>query len=180
MALFRGATELKKFYIGGTEYKKLFRGATEIFSAANVVTVTLPHSVANVFGGNGGVSWLGDGHRTSWPELGNEFSTDGRSSIYLAALIINRTSPAGLIRLRLASARRGQAVATGPDFSSQMETSGTITLAHSTGSVVLTGIGDSTEPYQWTPSNSAAIVTWVTRVIQAANRSITATFNDDP
>ena len=46
MALFRGATELKKFYIGGTEYKKLYRGATEIFSAANVATVTLPAGIS--------------------------------------------------------------------------------------------------------------------------------------
>ena len=177
MALFRGATELKKFYIGGTEYKKLFRGATEIFSAANVVTITLPGTSAT-FSANH-MSWVLNG--SARINLGTILSEGGRTTLYLAQFRIPLRST---VTFQIALARNTSegGLVGGPDFSSQMESDGSITLANPTaGSVVVSGIGDATEPYSWVPSNNASINTFANALLPSrVDRTVTVTFNDSP
>ena len=50
--------------------------------------------------------------------------------------------------------------AAGPSFLSAVRTGLVITLLSGGSTIVINGIGDTTEPYSWTPSNSAALAVW--------------------
>ena len=53
----------------------------------------------------------------------------------------------------------------GPEFTTEIKSSLRMEFIHATaGTLVLNGIGDSTEPYAWTPTNSAQVITWVNAV----------------
>ena len=61
-----------------------------------------------------------------------------------------------------------------------MEQNGTIKLTASNGdTLTLTGISDATEPYQWSPSNIAAVRTFATTLNGLTDRSLTVVFNDN-
>lgn len=140
------------------------------------VTVTLPTSRWIDFTTNRGWTFP----EQTYLDLGTSLSTDGATTILLARvdhlLSVNPTQ----FRVSTAAAQNAAQSTPGPDFSSQMESSGTITLVASNGdSVAVTGIGDATEPYQWTPSNIAAIDTFFDTVAGLTDKSAMATFNDN-
>ena len=136
------------------------------------VTVNLPSSSASVT--SAVVRW--EPAQGSRPNLGLSLAAPGVSSMFFSQLQLVRPSipsQAGNVTLRLGLTSRGADVG-GPDFSDQMETSGTITLRASDGQeVILTGISDSTEPYQWTPANAAAVATFANHVAGLSDRSLT-------
>lgn len=68
----------------------------------------------------------------------------------------------------------------GPEFTDQMEASGTITCTASDDStLVITGIGDATEPYRWSPSNLDAVRSFGSNLNSLADRTLIVTFNDN-
>ena len=52
----------------------------------------------------------------------------------------------------------------GPDFTTDFEQRGTLTIDLDSHELVLTGIGDATEPYVWQPSNQSEIEAWLAGV----------------
>ena len=112
--------------------------------------------------------------------LGTSLSVDGTTELMLA-FVFFRDNGQLAIQLALSTEPRGDV---GPDFSDQMESEGIITFSDPAGTLVVTGIGDATEPYSWTPSNSvesrafhdAVDDAWRT---QALVPNLTVTFNDN-
>ena len=70
----------------------------------------------------------------------------------------------------------------GEDFYSNFEQNGVIILSASDGESVTMSLGDSTEPYIWTPSNLAEVRSFSDHVIGlgSGSRAITVTFDDNP
>ena len=61
-----------------------------------------------------------------------------------------------------------------------METAGTVTVMASDGSTLtVTGISDSTEPYNWIPTNITDVIAFADALAGLADRSLTVTFNDN-
>ena len=105
------------------------------------VTITIPHAELLDQVGTYGLLFIGN------ISLGNAISADGMEQI-LADFALNRFQN-GRIVFGLDPGNT--------DFTQAMETSGSITVIASDGSsIVIMGIGDSTEPYTWTPANAAA------------------------
>ena len=138
------------------------------------VTVNIPAS-----------AWGGSATNAVWNfvsgsrlDLGLSLAAPGVSGMFLDTLAIARS---GRVLLRLAPSQTAGEVPAGPDFSDQMEMSGTITFRASDGQeVTVTGISDSTEPYAWIPSNSAAVGSFANHVASLiSNRGLTVTFDDN-
>lgn len=137
------------------------------------VTITIPNS-----------DWASGGNRNQWTppnaehiSLGTSLSEDGITELFLGYFAIPRTNVTFTIHL---SDGISSEVDAGPDFSTQMENSGTITIiASDSSTVTITGIADSAEPYSWIPSNIAAINTFAIGHNGLSDRSITVTFNDN-
>ena len=165
--------ELERIWEKGSD-GKLY----EIFSAANVVTVTLP-----------GSRFFDTGSEAGWQfpnntriNLGTSLAAPGTSAMFLQRFTIIRTGgDAGFVNIWLALSQTASGGTAGPEFSDQMEGSGAIILTASNGtSITIAGISDSTEPYRWRPSNGAALVTFINTVRGLSNKAVTLTFNDDP
>ena len=111
--------------------------------------------------------------------LGDELSSSER---FLVELRLNGSAHAspGSVYLKLHNSSNeevndGNA---GDDLSTDFESSGTITITASDNStLILTGIGDSTEPYFWTPSNSTAVSNFVTAIQALTDKSVTVEFS---
>ena len=89
--------------------------------------------------------------------------------------------PSGFTQLRLTpnSTSSPSPQSPGPEFSNQMETQGTITLVSSAGnSLVIAGIGDSSEPYQWNATNVTEISDYLVHVSGLTDQSLSITFDD--
>ena len=138
------------------------------------VTITIPNS-----------SWTFGSSRGSWNppnsehiDLGPSLSTNGNTSLFLGRLIIPRSSSANF-EIQLSDGNAAEDFP-GPEFSTQMETSGAIIMVASNGaSVTVTGIGDATEPYGWVPSNQPSLNTFADTLNGLSNRSLAITFNDN-
>lgn len=120
--------------------------------------------------------------------IGEAFSSDG-TQIYLRYLSLGRSTSMvpGQVTIWLSDVNFSGTLFR-DDFTDQMEESGTITLQKlSNGNpvgnaVVLHGIADSSEPYQWTPVNSAEVINLADTFPPASgvSPSIRIIFNDDP
>ena len=133
---------------------------------SNSVTVTLPDSAYDAFATR--VQW----RPAVSPSLGTSISHTGQE-ILLDILQLFFTS--GLVGVEL------KGPGSPDDFSDQMEQNGTITCVASDGeTLVVTGINDSTDPYGWTPSNSAEVIAFANHIIglSAGQRSLIVTFDD--
>lgn len=80
--------------------------------------------------------------------------TKNNAAAYLAAVRINFFT--GLVSLQLSASADDASLggAAGPDLSDDFEANGLVTFTGPAGSLTVRGIGDATEPYQWTPSNA--------------------------
>lgn len=148
------------------------------------VTVTLE---GQFWGSSGttGFAWqptaTGNANVSFWKDLGTSLSFNGSSQQYLAFFTLP-TSTGTNVRIQLASGRGTSHIGVaGPDFSTKMEDNGTITLVASDGTtLVLEGIGDSTEPYAWQPSNLSAARAFVSTLQSLSDKAVQVTFNDTP
>lgn len=115
---------------------------------------------------------------TNWLNLGNSLSSDADNRYLRFIEFLYTGGSAGRIRLRLSDSPTTD---TGQDdLSDQMEMSGSITFTATNGdSVTVTGIGDASEPYQWTPSNSADVVVFANTLRGLADRTLIILFNDN-
>ena len=144
------------------------------------VTVTIPSTRAVIRQGAFAVWELPSGSRLS---LGRSLTAGGVEAflavIQIASIAFSGMGP-GTVLMRIAPNQTANPDSAGPDFSTQMETSGTITLTASNGSsVTLTGISDSTEPYFWRPANFGDIVSFFNTIRVLTDKSLTITFNDN-
>ena len=139
------------------------------------VTVTIP---------SGG--WSVSGSRVRWNvsggldgiQLSADLNADGTDAIYLG--FFQLWTDTGDIRINLHDMLTGLSSSAGPDFTMQMETSGTITMvASDSSSVAVTGISDATEPYEWTPTNSTEVAAFATTLASLTDRTLTVTFSDN-
>ena len=158
-------------------YRKVGSSLYQFFESGNVVTVTLPHSESQVLGN--GMEWLQIGTSYAFPNLGSGLAA-GADDIYLGRLVLRSTD--GRISLQLAPTASMHPGFAGDEFSDQMEQNGSITFEASDGeSVTVTGISDSTEPYNWIPSNAAALGVLVNHIRNdLTDRTLIVTFNDNP
>ena len=80
-------------------------------------------------------------------------------------------------QLRLSTVRSGDEApsAAGPHLKEEVRTGVVLTLQSPYGGVHITGIGDTTDPYAWTPSNFADVVAWADGL--TSSDSITGTFS---
>lgn len=118
-----------------------------------------------------------DGGEGNYINLGSSLSADG-STIYFGRFELPRGTGTTMTIL-LSSSQTADDLGAGPEFSTTMEMSGTITLVASNSATVATGIGDSTEPYNWTPANLSAVRTFADILEGLPDRSLTVTFDDN-
>ena len=109
--------------------------------------------------------------------LGSQLSAGNATNLYLATLGFNSTNN-GSFLLQLSDGSSDASDA-GPDFSDDMEQTGTIRFVASNGSelVLTTTGGDSTEPYNWAPSNATQYRAFSATLIGLADKSLTITFD---
>ena len=119
---------------------------------------------------------------TARPSLANQISADG-AEIWLALFALRYAgTPLGRMNVVLAQPQSERDLDPHDDFSDQMEQNGTITMVASDGvSLAVTGISDSTEPYDWIPTNITEVVAFANhlRGLAAGRRSLTITFDDN-
>ena len=140
------------------------------------VTITIPNS-----------DWSDSSISVDWNPpnashitLGSTLSVGGSTELFLGRFILPRI-PSSTIGIQLSDGSGGSEAGLGPEFSDQMENSGTITIvASNSDSLTVTGISDSSEPYVWTPSNIADVNTFANTLQGLADQSLTVTFNDSP
>ena len=142
------------------------------------VTVTIPSSPSEI--GSAAIGWQSvSGSSNLGISLGSSLSASG-NEIFLGRLSLLFSGSGNTIFLRLALDATSDPLLTGPDFSDQMEASGTIRIVASNGSeVTVLGILDATEPYIWEPSNAADVRSFANTVRGLTNRSLVLTFNDN-
>lgn len=114
----------------------------------------------------------------SYLELGSSLSDSG-NPIFLQLVVLPRTGhTTNVVTIHLAGSQT-EGLTQRRDFSTAMETNGTITfVASDNNQLVVSGIGDSTEPYVWTPSNATAVVAFADHVNGLTDRTVTVTFDD--
>ena len=119
---------------------------------------------------------------SNYVSLGSTLSADGRTTLLLGGLRLPRVTDArSSALLYLAPDRSSSSGTSGPDFSSQMEQRGTITLEASSGETLVIGpigIKDASEPYEWIPDNIAEFNTFANHVVTLTSKEITITLND--
>ena len=140
-----------------------------------VVTVTIPNLYWVTTSNN--VRW--DPSNANHLSLGPSLSEDQSTDLFLGDLQLPRGPlSSDRISLSLSDGTSGEGHP-GPEFSTQMETEGTITFIASSGaSVVLTGISDSIEPYAWIPSNNVALRAFGDILGGLSDQSLTVIFDD--
>ena len=138
------------------------------------VTVTIPNTDWDVFLMTR-IRW--NPSSSGYINLGATLAAVHNTNLYFAFLTL--ASFNGMVDLYLSDGSSDHRLELGPEFSTQMEDHGTITLVASNGdSLVLTGISDSSEPYIWIPSNAAAVMTFAGTLTGLSDRSLTVTFYD--
>ena len=140
------------------------------------VTVNISNTGWNT--GTFGIAWTAPaGERIS---LGNTLASDPLQTQFWGYLQFGRSSEAGKISIRLAPDQTTSVVAAGPDFTTEMETNGSILFEALDGSsVTVIGITDTSDPYLWLADNAAAVTVFTENLILLADRSLTVTFNDN-
>ena len=139
------------------------------------VTITIPNS-----------SWSQNSNMTSWNppnnehiSLGTTLSVDGATALFLGSFKFPRTLTNNFT-LALSDGQGGTEDNPQPEFSNQMEMFGTIHCVTSDSTeLTITGISDSTEPYNWIPSNVADVITFGDHIWGLTDRSLTVTINDE-
>ena len=138
------------------------------------VTVTIPNSSWSVL--TAFIQW--NPPNTEHLALGSALSVGAAIQLFWGILIFGRAN--GEARVQLSDGTGAAEVVAGPDFSLQMENFGTLEFVASNGdSLTLTGIVDATEPYQWTPTNSAEVMAFAEILVGLTDRSLTVTLNDN-
>ena len=178
--LYKGETQIVKRYKGDTEIAKVYKGDQLYYSSGNVVTLTLPSDEIDAQESN--LAWAEIGANLA---LGTTLSVDGQTELFFQRFALRRNNGAvssrGQVTLQLNATSTGVGQVDGPEFSDQMEASGTITIRGSDDeTIVLSGIGDATEPYQWMPANASAVAAFADRILGLTDRTLTITFNDNP
>ena len=143
------------------------------------VTVIIPNTSWSVT--TTVVQWA-PGVGVDFVSLGSILAATPGQELFLGRLTIPRAaSSSSSMSLQLAPMNAGTFPSTaGPEFSTQMETSGTITLvASDSETLVLTGIDDATEPYVWSPSNASELRAFADHLAGLLDRSLTVTFDDN-
>ena len=131
-------------------------------------------------------NWSSNHFRMTWQtandaqmDIGTELSVDGATQLYFGYLTLpRRASTITNIGIRLSGAQGDNPNTVGPDFSTEMETDGTVTLTASNGDSVTFGLGDATDPYSFTPSNLGEVNTFANAVQGLTDRDVTAVFDD--
>ena len=172
MGIVRNGKKVGGLVIGGKKVGGLVIGGKKVFRSGNRVTVTIPNSDRTV-----------DSARIDWSprptlDLGASLSSDTMNR-YLSFLRVTRAT--GGIQLHLGGTPTDTTATPGHDFSDDMEMNGSVTLAASDSSSVTVMFGsDTIEPYEWTPSNAAAVISWASAAAGLSDGSLTVTFNDNP
>ena len=120
---------------------------------------------------------------SNYVSLGSTLSVGGSTTLLLGGFRLPRVNDArSTALLYLAPNRSSSSGTSGPDFSSQMEQRGTITLEASSGETLVVGpigLKDASEPYEWIPDNIAEFNVFANHVATLTSRAITITFNDN-
>ena len=141
------------------------------------VTVTIPNSDWHASATS--IQWNGSGSAINIA-LGTSLSVDGATELYLAYLRLPNAPGSSTDTQIQLSEGTGAGDELGPEFSTQMEQSGTITLeASDNSSLTITGISDASDPYQWTPANNNDVRAFGAILSALTDRSLTVTFNDN-
>ena len=142
------------------------------------VTVQLSNNDIYVYGRN--VTW--NPFAAAYLLLHTSFSADGLTQIIFGGLRLPRKNDArSTALLYLTTTRTVGSHLSGPDFSSQMETRGTVTIvADDDTQVVFTAIGasDSSEPYEWIPDNIEEVNTFANHLATLFSKGLAVTFDD--
>jgi len=140
------------------------------------VTVTIPNRSWLTFVNN--VWWLPQANGRDYLNLGSELAA-GDAAIYLGSLFLPIHEQNHLV-IQLAPDQRTFSSGLGPDFSSAMETGGSVTFTASDDSTVTVDFaGDQHEPYSWIPANRAALNAWVKKFAQLTDKTLRVTFDDN-
>ena len=115
----------------------------------------------------------------SYIDLGTSLSSDGTTNIFLALLALPRGTRPNC-NLQTAASQSAQPHIMGPEFSSRMESFGTITLTAMNGDSITIAMSDMDEPYSWIPSNLTAVRAFTDTLAGLSNNSLTAVFDDNP
>ena len=139
------------------------------------VTVTIPNSEWGLT--TLAVSW--NPPNSQHISLGSDLSANMAIDVYLGVLSLPFTNVSDML-VQLSDGSGESDFLPGPDFSTQMETDGTIIIVASDDSTLtVTGISDSTDPYAWSPSNAIEVYAFANTLASLFDRSLTVTFNDN-
>ena len=135
-------------------------------TAKKTIKLTLPlvaqiaqertHVVSGSVYQDGNFYYIGQAGNNVVPQgevLPSEWMVGGRS----AYLTVAAVTSGGQVLLRTDVVKTYGGIQPGPEFRSAVETGIRLTFESGGSSVEVTGITDTTEPYQWTPSNSSAV-----------------------
>ena len=138
------------------------------------VTVTLAHA-----------SWTTNALTARWfpgtnnyMSLGDTLSADGATELFLGYVLLPRGINVSSANIRMAHTQAENVNTAGPEFSDAMETGGTITYEASNGDVLVLSMGDTTEPYSWTPTNIAEANAFANLLNTLTDRTVIITFDD--
>ena len=138
------------------------------------VTITIPNSEFQ-----SGPTFAGWTDISPNISIGDSLSVNGATEMFLAILTLPRGTAANFY-MNFGPTTGGSGGEAGPEFSAQMETSGSITIvASDNSSLVITGISDATEPYVWSPSNLVDVRAFAGGLVSLTDGSVTVTFNDN-
>ena len=136
-------------------------------------TVTIPNTQWITLSSQ--ILWLPRG--TQYQQIDSALSAGG-SDLFLATLYIPITISANLY-IALSNSRSQVSSISGQDFTTEMETDGTITFTASDDSSVTIDFGsDTTEPYFWAP-NDADLATWGAKFAKLTDKTLRVTFDDN-
>ena len=104
---------------------------------------------------------------------------DGGGAAYLSLLYAATTDNGGC-GMELSDTPGGISFSAGPEFTTEFESTGTITIDLEGQTLVLTGISDASEPYSWNPSNQAEILVFVNATLSLVTGASLATVTLNP
>ena len=118
---------------------------------------------------------LGEFNRFGWrisprPLIDTDLVENGAEA-YLHGIELNRGT--GRVRLFTAPTATDEQGFAGPDLTTEIEDNGILTIEAGSQTLVLDGLGDTTEPYFWIPSNSAEVIAFANAVSVGTTGTLT-------
>ena len=164
MPVYRGSGDREALYVGANERESAFVGMGQVFSAIPSQTFDMGNYID-----------LGEFNRFGWrisprPLIDTDLVENGAEA-YLHGIELNRGT--GRVRLFTAPTATDEQGFAGPDLTTEIEDNGILTIEAGSQTLVLDGLGDTTEPYFWIPSNSAEVIAFANAVSVGTTGTLT-------